>query len=207
MSSVPEGRRSQSDFQTDHELEKLRDEVTIFVMNQFGFSKEKYARQIEKYKDAHKQDPNVDEIVARYVAKCEFFKDRFVPREYDRVLDLMAEMDSYFTMGNSIFPSETPAKFFEWLMRRIYINIAISKAYVLKREINYVIRVLPVDINKYYGWAKKIDHIVCLMKGVRQSDNRFLKTKGKKKTFDITNDISHISECIIAIINKIRGNP
>ena len=206
MSSVPEGRRSQSDFQTDHELAKLRDEVTKFVMNQFGFSKEKYARQIEKYRDAHKQDPNADEIVARYVAKCEFFKERFMPREYDRVLDLMAEMDSYFTMGNSIFPSETPAKFFEWLMRRIYINIAISKAYVLKREINYVIRVLPVDINKYYGWAKKIDHIVSLMKGVRQSDNRFLKSKGKKKTFDITNDISNISECIIAIINKIRGN-
>ena len=206
MSSVPEGRRSQSDFQTDHEIAKLRDEVTALVMNQFGFSKEKYQRQIEKYRDQHKQDPSVDEIVARYAAKCEFFKERFVPREYDRVLDIMAEMDSYFTMGNSIFPSDTPAKFFEWLTRRLYVTMAIGKAYVLKREINYVIRVLPVDINRYYGWAKKIDHLVSLMKGVRQADNRFLKTKNKKRTVDITNDISHISECVIAIINKVRGN-
>lgn len=204
MSSVPEGRRSKSNFQTDHELAQLRDEVTMFVMNQFGFSKEKYDKQIEKYREQHKQNSNIDEIVARYQAKCEFFKNRFVPREYDKVLDLMAEMDSLFTMGNSIFPSDTPAKFFEWLARRIYIDLAIAKAYVLKREINYIIRVLPVDINKYYGWAKKIDRIVFLMKGVRQSDNRFLKTK--KKTIDITRDISHISECVVGIINKVRGS-
>lgn len=206
MSSVPEGRRSLSDFQTDHDLAKLRDEVTRFVENQFGFSYEKYRAKIEKYRQAHSKDENVEAITRRYIEKCDFFKDKFVPREYDRVLDIIADMDSAFTMGNSIFPSDTPARFFEWLMRRIYINIAISKAYVLKREINYVIRTLSVDINKYYGFAKKIDHLVSMMKGVRRADNRFLKAKGKKKTVDITNDLSHISECIIAIINKVKGN-
>lgn len=206
MSSVPEGRRSQSDFQTDHDMAKLRDEITMFIKNKFGFSPEKYAEQIEKYRTAHEKDPNVDEIVSRYVSKYEFFKDVFVPHEYTRVLDIMADMDSFFTMGNSIYPSDTPARFFEWLMRRIYINIAIAKAYVLKREINYVIRVLPVDMNKYLGYARKIDQVVRLMKGVRQADNRFLKARNKKKTVDITNDLAHISECIIAIISKVRGN-
>ena len=83
---------------------------------------------------------------------------------------------------------------------------AISKAYVLKREINYVIRVLPVDINRYYGFAKKIDHVVEMMKGVRRADNRFLKAKGDKKRVDITKDISNISDCVVAIINKAKGN-
>ena len=206
MSSVPEGRRALSEFQTDHEIAKLRDEITMLVMNQFGFSEEKYTKQIERYRQAHAKDENVDEIVKRWIAKRDFFAQRFVPHEYNRVLNILADMDSYFTMGNSIFPSETPARFFEWLMRRIYMNIAIAKAYVLKREINYVIRVLPVDLNRYYGYAKKIDQLIKLMKGVRLADNRFIKVKGKKKTVDITNDLSHISECIIAIINKVKGN-
>lgn len=206
MSQVPEGRRTQSDFQVDHDMAALRDEVTVFIRNQFGFDANRYREWIEKYRAAHEKDENVDEIVRRYELKYEFFVNTFVPHEYERILNLIAEMDSAFVMGNSIYPSDTPAKFFECLMRRYYMNIAISKAYVLKREINYVIRVLPVDKNKYENWDNKIEHMVDMIKGVRKADNRFFKTKGKKKTVDITNDLSHISECIIAIINKVRGN-
>ncbi len=206
MSSVPEGRRTLSGFQTDHDIAKLRDEITVFAMNQFGFSQEKYLKRIEKYRHDHAKADNVEEITKRYEAKCEAFKNFFIPSEYERVLGLVGDMDAAFTMGNSIFPSDTPAKFFEWLARRIYIDIAISKAYVLKREINYVIRVLPVDINRYYGFAKKIDHVVEMMKGARRADNRFLKAKGDKKRVDITKDISNISDCVVAIINKAKGN-
>lgn len=206
MSQVPEGRRTQSDFQVDHGMAALRDEVTAFIRNQFGFDTNRYREQIEKYRTTHEKNEHVDEIVRRYELKYEFFVKTFVPHEYERMLNLIAEMDSAFVMGNSIYPSDTPAKFFECLMRRYYMNIAISKAYVLKREINYVIRVLPVDKNKHESWDNKIEHMVDMIKGVRKADNRFFKTKGKKKTVDITNDLSHISECIITIINKVRGN-
>ena len=76
--------------------------------------------------------------------------------------------------------------------------------YVLKQELLYIIRTLPVDLNKYYHYEKAIDAQISLYKGVRQSDNRFLKNK--KKSIDISDEITGMSEIAIALFNKIRGN-
>ncbi len=59
-------------------------------------------------------------------------------------------------------------------------------------------------MNKYYHYEKAIKAQIALYKGVRQADNRFLKSK--KKTVDVSKDITAISDCIIAVMNKIKGN-
>ena len=65
----------------------------------------------------------------------------------------------------------------EYCERRKHINEAIAGCYVLKQELNYVIRTLPVDINKFKRFSELIDEQIALYKGVRQKDNRFLKKK------------------------------
>ena len=57
---------------------------------------------------------------------------------------------------------------------------AIAQCYVLKQELQYIIRTLPVDLNKYERFAVDIDKQIALYKGVRQSDNRLLKYKPNK---------------------------
>lgn len=108
--SVPVGRRKQSRFEAQHQFYILRTEVTKLVMNSFGFSNEKYQEQIERYREAHKSASNVDEVVARWKAKAEGFYRIFIPEERRVVLEMLRKIESEFTFGNSIYPTETPAK-------------------------------------------------------------------------------------------------
>ena len=178
--SVPLSHRKQSRFEAQHHYYRLRSEVTTLMINDFGFSPEKYEKQIEHYREAHKNVENVDAVVERMKAKSDSFQKWFIDKECDAILEILRKIESEFTFGNSIYPSETPAKIDEYKERRAHITAAIANCYILKQELQYIIRTLPVDLNKYKRFATAIDEQIALYKGVRQSDNRFLRTKNKK---------------------------
>jgi len=203
MSSVPKGRREQSRFEAQHHFYALRKAVTELVLNDFGFSEEKYRKKMEKYRHDHRKDANIDDIVRRWEVKNENFKKWFIDEEGRAIIDLMREIEKNFTMGNSIFPSETPAKLLEFLVRRWHMNRAIGYCYTLKQEINYVIRSLPVDINKYEAFAVEIDRQIALYKGVRQADNRLIKPKKPQKQRTIEGEITKLFDSIANLIWKI----
>jgi DNA-binding Lrp family transcriptional regulator len=172
----------------------------------FGFSQEKYAKQIERYKATHRTADNIDEIVARWQRKSDAFNQWFIDRECDAVLSILRDIESEFTFGNSIYPSDTLAKVPEFIERRKHINAAISKCYVLKQELQYIIRVLPVDINKFTRFSDAIDKQIELYKGVRQADNRFLRPKAKKdKTDTVVKEVSDITNSILSIMQKFNS--
>lgn len=172
---VPAGRRKQSRFEARHSYYRLRDEVTALMLQDFGFSREKYQKQIEKYRKSHENAQNVDEIVQKMIKKCDSFHKWFIDKECDAVLGILREIETQFTQGNSIYPSDTPAGLSEYCERRRHINEAIGLCYALKQELNYIIRTLPVDINKYTRFDEMINKQIALYKGVRQSDNRLIK--------------------------------
>ena len=199
--SVPKGKRRQSRFEAQHCFYKLRTEVTNLMLQDFGFSPEKYKNQIEKYREMHRAADNVDEIVARYEKKCESFVKWFIDKECDTVLEILRNIESEFTQGNSIYPSDTPARMIEYVQRRYHMNNAIAQCYVLKQEIHYIIRTLPVDINKYKRFAEMIDKQIALYKGVRQSDNRFARKNGKAK---MSKEAIAVTDSIAELISKIN---
>ena len=202
--SVPKGRRQESRFEAQHHFYKLRNEVTALILNDFGFSEEKYRKKMEKYRNDHRKDANIDDIVARWEKKNESFKKWFIDEEARAILDTLREIEKNFTMGNSIFPSETVAKTFEFLVRRWYMNRAIGLCYSLKQELNYVIRTLPVDINKYERFAVAIDEQIALYKGVRQADNRLIRPKKPTKAKETTEWlVTRLFDSIAAIIRRI----
>ncbi len=173
--SVEKGKRRQSRFEAAHHYIKVRNEVTLLMLQDFGFSREKYEKQIEKYAHDHRNSPNVQEIVGRWRKKADSFHRWFIDRECDAVSDILRRIDAEFTMANSIYPSsKSEFKTADYCQRRKHMNEAIAECYVLKSEINYVIRTLPVDINKYKHFATMIDEQIALLKGVRKADNRFL---------------------------------
>lgn len=178
--SVPKGKRKESKFEAQHHFYRLRAEVTNLMLLDFGFSEEKYRKHIERYRETHAQAENVEEVVARYQKKCDSFKQWFIDRECDAVLEILRRIECEFTIGNSIYPSETPAKIMEFCERRKHIDEAVAQCYVLKQELQYIISSLPVNINKYERLSVEIDRQIALYKGVRQSDNRLLKQKPDK---------------------------
>lgn len=184
MSGVPASRRGGSRFEAQHHFYKLRDEVTMLVMNDFGYSADKDERRIEKYQKSHSACDDVDRVVERWKTKKDAFEKWFIDDEGAALLNILRSIESEFTFGNSIYPSDTPAKMEEFNERRKHIDAAIAYCYVLKQEIQYIIRTLPVDLNKYTRFAELIDEQIDLYKGVRKSDNRFLNKKNRKKKSD-----------------------
>lgn len=182
VSNVPLSRRKESRFEAQHHFYKLRDSVTELMFYNFGFSEEKYAKKIERYRSMHAANDNVDELTERWEQKSRAMTRWFIDKEKDAVLAILRNIESEFTFGNSIYPSETPAKEDEFRERRKHIDAAIAQCYVLKQEIHYIIRTLPVDLNRYARFADMIDAQVALYKGVRTADNRLLKPKGRKNT-------------------------
>ena len=204
--SVPKSRRKESKFEASHQLFNLRDEVTRLVLYDFGFSAKKYRTQIDKFREWHKNDPNLEEQVASMQQRCESFEKWFIDEEGRAILDLVRRIEEEFTVGNSIYPSETPARLMEFLIRRRHINKAIGLCYALKQEIHYVIRTLPVDINKYDKFAKAIDQQVALFKGVRKADNRLIKPrKNRESAASAENHVIRIMDSTAVLINKIRN--
>lgn len=177
--SVPVGRRKESKFEAEHHFYALRDAVTELILLDFGFSEEKYLRQIERYRQTHQCSSNVNEVVDRYKRKCDAYNKWFIDREADAVLEILRDIEVSFTIGNAIYPSGSTAVM-EYCERRKYIDLAIGNCYALKQELQYIVRVLPVDLNKFVRFADSIDKQIALYKGVRQSDNRFLKERKKK---------------------------
>lgn len=200
--SVPKGKRRQSRFEAQHHYYRLRDEVTLLMLQDFGFSREKYQKTIEFYRRSHQAAENPDEVVARYEKKADAFNKWFIDKECDAVLEILRTIECEFTQANSIYPSDTPAKLLEFVTRRRHMNNAIAECYVLKQEINYIIRTLPVDKNKFKRFGEAIDRQIALYKGVRQSDNRFLRKNVKNNT--LVRETASVINAIEVLLDKIE---
>ena len=200
--SVPKGRRKLSRFEAQHNFFRLRDEVTTLMLLDFGFSEKRYRETIDWYRRSHEAAEDVEDVVARYEKKCEAFNKWFIDKECDAVLEILRTIENEFTLANSVYPSETPAKLAEFITRRHHMNKAIGSCYMLKQELQYIIRTLPVDMNKYERFDEAINHQIKLYKGVRQADNRFLKTKNPEDNA-LIREVTVVIEKIMDFADRI----
>lgn len=173
MSAVPVGKRKQSRFEAEHHFYQLRDDITKLMLNDFGFDKDRYRKQIEKFREHRKNQPAIDEITARLEKRSDAFAKWFIDKECDAVLGILRTIQIEFSTGNSIHPTGA-ATLEEWKERRLHMDRAIGECFALKQEIQYIIRTLPVDINKFESYSERIDKQISLYRGTRQADNRFL---------------------------------
>lgn len=201
--SVPKGKRNQSRFEAQHQFFRLRDEVTALVLNDFGFSPEKYQEKMDRYRENHQNAANIEEIMGRWHRKTDSFERWFIDDEAREILGLLREIERNFTMGNSIYPGDGPSKIFEFVERRKYMNRAIGLCYTLKQEINYVLRVLPVDFNKYKHFSEAIDLQINLYKGVRQADNRLWKPRKGKLPGVVEEKATNVFDIIAAVMREL----
>ena len=181
MSQVVKSRRKKHEdkpFVAEKNLWDLRDDITDLMLLEFGYDERKYDQLIEWYQKNHASASNVDEVVERYRRKNEAYKKRFIDHEFDKVSELMEHIQTEFSIANSIHPApDSAATIMEYCERRLHMDLAIGYCFALKNEIQYIIRKLPVNINKFTPFGERIDKQIALFRGVRQADNRFLKKK------------------------------
>lgn len=191
MSSVPKSKRNVSKFEAQHHFYRLRDEVTSLMINDFGFDATRYAERMERFVEQHKaagKDPDV--LRARYQKKAGAFNAWFIDKECDTVLSLLRDIETNFTVGNSIHP----VYYEEYLERRSRIDAAIGFCFALKQEMQYIIRTLPVNMDKFKTYSNSIDEQIRLYRGVRKADNRFLK------------EIKGLPLCVVSAANFANVN-
>ncbi|MBR1677283.1 MAG: hypothetical protein IJ706_08250 [Clostridia bacterium] len=161
------------------------------MINDFGFDSKRYEERMERFAEQHKKsgrDP--EEMRARYQKKTEAFNTWFIDKECDTVLSLLREIETNFTVGNSIHP----VYYEEYLERRRYIDAAIGFCFALKQEMQYIIRTLPVNMDKFKNYSLSIDEQIRLYRGVRKADNRFLK------------EIKGLPLCVVSAANFANVN-
>ena len=188
MSNVPKSKRKPTTFEASHNLIKLRDEVTKLCMNDFGFSIDKATERRNRYYEQHSNQPNIDNTMKNYDKKLQSFEDFFIDDECKCVLQILRDIVHEFTLGNSIYPAKNALGIIEYVRRRKHMTKAIGLCFSLRHELNYILRTLPTDRNKYKNISELIDSEIALIKGVRKSDNRFLRNiKDTLNLQDITN--------------------
>lgn len=203
MSNVPKSKRVETDFTAQTHFKSLRKSITALLLNDFGYRPDKMEDKIKSYYEAHKDNPNIDAICERLEKKNTSFVEWFIDEEAKTILDIMREIEREFTLGNSIYPSETPAKIVEFLIRRWHMDKAIGLCYTLKNEVNYVISTLMTDKNKSEMFDKDIDLQIKLYRGIRRSDNKLIKSRQKKTEITIESEITKMFNSIANIIRKI----
>ena len=182
MSDVPKSKRKKSKFQADTNLSELAVQLQKLSESNFGFSPAKFEREIERFANAHRNAPNVDEQVQSRRERLRHFVNILIPETQREMNHLLSCAIREFGVANSIFPSDTIAHDEEYKQRRTHMNEAIGYCYAIEKHLQMIVQVLPLDANKFDDLLDAIDAEIELIKGVRQSDNRFMKKKTVKKT-------------------------
>ena len=180
MSSVPKSKRKKHDFETPHKLHKLRLAVTELSINNFGYDRKRMEEKIQRFESGMVDFERKAEVVARMRQKNESYYADFVKEETVVTRDMARMIICEFEIGNSIFPSGE-ARVAEFRKRREHLDECIGWLLSLKQELQYIAEVLPCDINKYVPLSLEIEKLISMVKGVRRSANRFLRSKPKEE--------------------------
>lgn len=92
--------------------------------------------------------------------------------EKDKICKIISDLTNNITAANSIYATNLD----ECDLRRHYQDIAICNCYQLITELQYIVTIFNVDVNKYCDYSDLIQAEITRLKGWRKSDN---KTRNK----------------------------
>lgn len=171
--SVLKNKRSLSDLEFYRNAIVLRRDLTILLLRNFGI-KDKVRNATALTKNMSEEDKIVfNELVKKYgqLYILDEYPDWLIDKMRNNILNILHSIIMNITQANTIYPV-FESEFFE---RRNFQNRAIGNCEQLLQEMQYIISVIPTDINKYLQYTRMIEKEIALLKGWRKSDNRILK--------------------------------
>lgn len=172
--SVPKSKRKKSQFEVFHSWYQLRKELMDLVFRDFGYSRHKFDKKLEHRFGSKPYDEMSDVDKAtydRYMMRAEAFDEWFLLDSRNTVMKCIREISANIFAANSIYP----VYYEELVRRRLHQDEALGWCYILLQELQFAIDTLPVSLEVYARVSKSVEAEIALIKGWRQSDNRFKK--------------------------------
>ncbi len=169
--SVIKRKRTKSKLQALYDAQKMRTKVSELILKDFGAKpKVRTVEDIAKnYKMSEEDAEKYLELTDKYgiTTVLEEFPYWFVDDLRDSVILCMREMAEHITIANSIFPNSI----YECDLRRQHQDIAIGQCEFLLQELQYIMSVIPLNVNKLMPYVEMVEKEVALLKAWRKSDN------------------------------------
>ena len=172
--TVVKRKRKESPFEVFHHLTKMRKDITDLLLRDFGYSNEKFQKNLERKYGGKPPDQLTDiqwQNLERQKKRAEAFDEWFICQERNVIISCLHRINEHVYTANSIYPSCSE----ELIERRKHQDLAIGQCYRLVQELQYSIETLPVDVNAYLRFSDQIQKEIDLIKGWRKSDNKFRK--------------------------------
>jgi hypothetical protein len=154
--SVLKNKRGLSKLEFYHNARTLREEVTNFLLRDFGVRD-----KIRKVKSGDNTEVTVIEGYPEWLIT--FFRQS--------VINILRNMMLNITAANTIYPVTLE----ELAERRKHQTAAIYNCEQLLEEMAYCADVLPVELGKFLPYADKIAFEIKLLKGWRKSSNELAR--------------------------------
>ena len=122
---IPKSKRRESQFEVFHHFTQMRKKITDLLLRDFGYSYEKFNKNIEKRYGGKTYEELDDTQKADYFRKRkrnEAFDEWFAVQERDLIIECMHSLNEHIYVANSIYP------------------------YRLIQELQYAIETLPVYV-------------------------------------------------------------
>lgn len=176
MSSVPKSQRKQSELEFYATAIRIRKEVTFILLRDFGVKDKIRSMQfVPKNPNVSDEDiATMQSIVEKYDLKnpiVDVYPSWFIADARKSISDLLRTLIQSIVSANSIYPTSIP----EYHQRRALQNEAIAACVTLEQEFQFIIEILPVNLEKYRNSVLAIESEIKLLKAWRKSDNRLLK--------------------------------
>ena len=179
--SVPKSERGLSQMEFYRTAIVLRERMTFLLLRDFGVKPK--VQEFDAYCTQQGMNDDDKAVFATLLEKynlgnkiVEQFPSWFIDKERSFFDDKLRELIMNITMANAIFITSER----EYDERRIWIDRAIGNCDQLLQEMQYVIKILPVDIEKLMPYVELIKQEIALLKGLRKNDNKVLKKVREK---------------------------
>ena len=160
MSVLEKDRKVNNDLKTITYANEIRFVFTTIMFRDFWIKDETNVIR-KKYKIRSEDDAYYDDYV-------------WLLEEEKKILTVMlANLTTNLTAANSIYPTNEN----ELKGRRTYQNRAICNLYELKSELQYIVQIFNVDVNKYVEYTDMLDMEIGYIKCWRKSNKKFRKNK------------------------------
>lgn len=179
--SVPYSERGLSKMEFYHQAVKLRKEITFLLLRDFGIKPKtvEFDRFAEQQRMTDEDKDTFANLMEKYAigeGVTQEFPAWFINKERDLILKLCNALVMNIAAANTIYFNYEA----EYIERRLYIDRAIISCEQILQELQFVMSIIPVNINKLIPYVDMIDNEIALLKGLRKSDNKRWKQLQKE---------------------------